>query len=59
MNVTKQLRIDKNELETFERLYPDLFSVFVQRALYLANRDSSLFQKVLLSPLLSKGLEKE
>lgn len=59
MNVTKQIRIDKEELAKFERLYPDLLALFVNRAIFSVNRDSDLFRSIFLNPLLSDGLSLE
>lgn len=58
-NLTRQIRIDKDELSKFERLYPDLFSLFVNRAVFCVNRDRGLFDSIFFSPLIVGGLVKE
>lgn len=57
MNVTRQIRIDKDEVEKFNRFYPDLLTIFVQRAVFIANRDKDFCLKVITSPLLNEVSE--
>lgn len=59
MNVTKQIRVDKDEVEKFNRFYPDLFTIFVQRAVFIANRDRDFALKVITNPLLLEASEVE
>lgn len=54
-NCTRQLRIDKDELAFFERVYPQLLPLFLNRAVLCANRDRKLFEQIFFSPLITDG----
>lgn len=42
----KTVTINTPAMEMFDRLYPDLFSLFVERAVVAAINDRNLFDKI-------------
>lgn len=59
VNVTKQVRIDKDNLDVFNRLYPDLLNLYVNRAIICAISNRADFDKIFFTPLLNSGIVKE
>ena len=47
----KSVNIDKNTYERFEYLYPDICSIFINRALRLALQDKKYFEEVFFNKL--------
>lgn len=40
------LQADKDEYEKFNSFYPGLLKIFLNKAIYLANRDKFFFEKI-------------
>lgn len=57
LNKSKTFRFDSQELEMFERLYPELLPLFVQRAVRLAINSRPDFEKIFFSDFVT--LKKE
>ena len=47
----KQINIDKESYEKFEYLYPELTSIFLNRALKMALQDKKYFEDVFFNKL--------
>ena len=43
---TFHLLVDEKEKDKFDKLYPGLMKIFLNRAIYLANNDKDLFEKI-------------
>lgn len=43
---SKTVTVNTPAMEMFDRLYPDLFSLFVERAVVAAINDRNLFDKI-------------
>lgn len=47
----KSINIDKETFEKFEYLYPEISSIFINRALKLALQDKKYFEEVFFNKL--------
>lgn len=47
----KSINIDKSTYERFEYLYPDICSIFINRALKLALQDKKYFEDVFFNKM--------
>lgn len=45
------LQTDKDEIEKFNSFYPGLLKIFLNNAIYLANRDKFIFEKIFFKDL--------
>lgn len=57
-NVTKgkTFRLLESDLDAFERLYPDLLPLFVQRAVHCAVCSKSIFENIFFNDFITSGL---
>lgn len=47
----KQINIDKDTFDKFEYLYPEITSIFINRALKMALQDKKYFEEVFFNKL--------
>lgn len=53
--VGRTIRIEESDLKEFERLYPELLPLYVQRAVHVAVTDRAMFEKIFFTGLPSVG----
>lgn len=44
--VTLHTRVNKEVVETFDRLYPDLLSLYLERAIIIATQNREVFEQI-------------
>ena len=52
---TITLQLDRTEKDKFEKLYPGLIKIYLQRAIHIANNDKSLFEHIFFLEELFNG----
>lgn len=49
----KTVRFNEDYVKAFDKLYPDLFTLYLNRALYAATQSRELFDQIFFMPLLN------